>query len=135
MFLRAAHLDYSEVGDILENPLPLVQCLEGSAGGGYLDGSVGYQHVLDIPKLYRNKEKELVKVDLDICINSFGFSYSQKGWHPVTAFLNEITEDPSLVFSEKTVFYKFYKMYRPTNMLHLVNITRHQFQLSYFYSI
>jgi len=79
-----------------------------------------YQHAFDIPKLYINREKELVDIDLDICINSFGFSYSQNGWHPVTAFLNEIAAEQSLVFSKESVFYKFYEMYRPINMLHLV---------------
>lgn len=80
-----------------------------------------YQHVTDIPYLYLNREKELINVDLEICTNSFGFSYSQSGWHPIIALLREVDSNHQLLYSQDSVFFKYYEKYQPVDMLHLVN--------------
>ena len=77
-------------------------------------------HVFEIPYLYLRSSVELVEVPLDICINSFGFSYSRNGWHPVSALLKEINICDQRKNLEDSVFYKFYERYRPENMGHLV---------------
>ena len=79
-----------------------------------------FGHIIDIPRIFFNKKNELVRVSIDICINSLGFSYSRSGWHPIIAFLKEIDTNHNLLDSRDSVFFKFYNKYKPVDMAHLV---------------
>jgi len=78
------------------------------------------KHIFKVPYLYLRKNTELVEVQLDICMNSLGFSYDKNGWHPVSALLKELNSSGPIKNLEDCVFYKFYEKYQPVDMGHLV---------------
>ena len=72
-----------------------------------------FDHCINIPKLIVNKF--LSKIDISICTNAFGFSYSRSGWHPITGLLTEIYDNEN----DPKLFYKYFENYQPKFSGHL----------------
>lgn len=59
------------------------------------------------------------KVEMDQCVNPFGLSFGQDGWHFLVEYLRELHFTHTLSLNE-SILYHYHKQYQPVSMKELV---------------